>query len=46
MHTKRGTPTKDPSMWIQYNKKKNQFTKLETYGIIEFQTFKELAMKV
>ena len=46
MHTKRGTPTKSASMWIKYNKKKNQFTKLETYGIIEFQTFKELAMKV
>ena len=46
MHTRKGTPTKSSSMWIQYNMKKNQFTKLENYGIIEFQTFKELAMKV
>jgi hypothetical protein len=46
MHTKKGTPTKSRSIWLSYNKKKNMFTKLEKYGIVEFQTFKELAMEI
>ena len=46
MHTKKGTPTKSRSIWLRYSKKKNVFTKLEKYGITEFETFKELAMEI
>jgi len=37
--------TKKLAMRIAYNKKEERFTTLEKYGIIEFQTFKELAME-
>ncbi len=37
--------TTGKSMWLHYNKKKNEFTTLDKYGIIEFNTIKELAME-
>ena len=36
---------KTKSAMLRYNKKKEQFTTLEKYGIIELDSFKELAME-
>lgn len=46
MHTKNGKLKTSNSLWIQYNKKKNEFTTLKEYGIIECNSFKELAMEI
>ena len=45
LHTKAGTMKKVNSIRLRYSKNKNQFTTLKKYGIIEFETFKELAME-
>lgn len=44
MHTN-GKPKASRSIWLRYNKKKNEFTTLKKYGIIECNSFKELAME-
>tara|TARA_Y100000022_G_C13055467_1_gene286376 strand:+ start:33 stop:587 length:555 start_codon:yes stop_codon:yes gene_type:complete len=46
MHTKNGKLKVSNSLWIRYNKRKNEFTTLKNYGIIECNSFKELAMEI
>ena len=46
MHTKNGKLKTTNSIWLRYNKKINEFTTLKKYGIIECNSFKELAMEI
>ena len=47
MTTKNGTPKKNLSMWLTYTNSNDSFSRcFEKYGIIEYSTFKELALEV